>query len=434
MFENMTSREKTLIVAVASLVPIFLLFFGFIWFMDSYESNESTIDSLSSELEAEESKTRRGMLAALRRNYYRKVSLPAKTNRVRSIYRNWLDDLIIKEAGMTHRGVKFKDNAGALIHERDPIANRVVFTARPTGKLPQLITFLHAFYSADHLHRINKLSIKPIPKTKRGKVPELTQELALELEIETLSMVDASENMETFPVFKREIESVDQYNDTILTRNIFGPANNAPSLEKPRKLQFTIPKEGEDVAGKYVTVQVSAEDADEDDLLSFELEEDPNKPSGITLGNQPRTASVRRISLRVPQQSEPTTIPVSIKVYDDGLPAKEDSLDFKIVFVAPKVEKPKDPPPPEPEPIPIEFAKQTFVRGIVKGGDGRWTVLIVDQLKTQNMQKLSTDDSIEIDGETWKVISVDRKTVTFEVNGERRSFRNGSNLAEPIVL
>jgi len=165
MLENMSDREKKLVIVIGALLPIVILFFAFTWFMDRYDSNESDIDSLTSQMEVEKSKTLRGMLASKRQSYYRKTSLPAKTNRVRSIYRNWLDDLIIKEAGMTHLGVKFRDNAGAIVHERDPIANRVVFTARPKGTLPQLVTFLHAFYSADHLHR------NPSPSPSEVRLP-----------------------------------------------------------------------------------------------------------------------------------------------------------------------------------------------------------------------------------------------------------------------
>ena len=433
MFENLSEREKKLVMVIGAVLPIVILFFAFMWFMDRYESNESDLDSLNSQIEIEKSKTRRGMLASQRQNYYRKASLPAKTNRVRSIYRNWLDDLIIKEAGMTHLGVKFRDNAGALIHERQPIANRVVFTARPKGTLPQLITFLHAFYSADHLHRINKLSIKPISVAKRGKAATLTGDLQMEFEIETLSLVDAPESIESFPVWNRELPEVETYSDRILARNIFGPANNKPSFKDPRKLKFTIAKSAADASGKFVTVQVTAADADKDDLLAFELlTKNPDVESGVVLGDQPRTASVRSISLKVPQQSAPTVIPISMKVSDDGLPAKEDTIEFKVVFEAPRMADVKPPKAAEPEPEPIEYANHTYVRGLVKGGDGRWVAIIVNQLTSQSLQKLAVDDSIEVDGETWKVVGVDKKSVTFEVDGERRSFKNGSNLAEPM--
>lgn len=435
MFENMSARERVLAISVLSLLPIFLLFFGFLWFMDLYEGNASNIDQLSSQLEAEEDKTHRGMLASQRQNYYRKVSLPANTNRVRSIYRNWLDDLIIKKAGMTHFGVKFKDNTGALIHEQDTIAKREIFTARPKGTLPQLITFLHAFYSADHLHRINKLSIKPLTTVKRGKAPVLTKDLQIEMEIETLSMVDARESIESFPVYNRQLESIDNYSGRILARNIFGPANNPPSLEKPRTLKFTVAKESDNVTGKFVTVQVSVDDIDKDDLHVFELLRDEGEATTkVVLGDQPRSPSIRRISVKVPKQKTPTTIPISLKVRDSGLPAKEDTLKFAVVFNPAPVAKPPKQKPPEPEPIPVEFAKHTFVRGIVKGKDGRWVAWIVQQLKAQNMQKLGVGDSIEMDDVTWKVVSVDAKAVTFEVDGEQLSFVTGSSLAEPLSL
>jgi len=257
----------------------------------------------------------------------------------------------------------------------------------------------------------------------------LTGELQMEFEIETLSLVDAADSIESFPVWSRELPKVENYSDRILARNIFGPANNKPSFKDPRKLKFTIAKSADDASGKFVTVQVAAEDADKDDLLAFEL---LSETSEALLGDQPRTASVRQISLRVPQQSAPITIPISMKVSDDGLPAKEDTIDFKVVFEAPRIDKKPGPKPPKPKPVPIEYIKHTYVRGLVKGRDGRWVAIIVNQLTSQSLQKLAIDDSIEVDGDTWKVVGVDKKSVTFEVNGERRSFQNGSNLAEPM--
>ena len=439
MFENMSDRERVLAISVASLLPIFLVFFGFLWFMDRYEGNASTLDRLDTELQAEEDKTRQVMRASERQNYYRKISLPANTNRARIVYRSWLDDLITKKSGMTHFGVKYRNDIGGLIHDRDTIAKREIFSSRPQGTLPQLITFLHEFYSADHLHRINKLSIKPVPKPSRGGKLEPTDKLQIELEIETLSMSDAADSIETFPLFQRQLEGIDSYNGRILARNLFGPANNQPTLEKPRKLKFSAAKEDEDVSDKYVTVKVSAKDLDKGDRLSFELldasqgavSEAP--AAKVVLGQQPRSASVRTISLKVPQQKAPTTIPVSMKVRDNGLPAKEDTIDFEVVFEAAKVVK-KEKSEPKAEPLPVEHAEQTYVRGIVKGKDGRWLALIVEQLKSQSMKKLGVDDTIEIDGVTWKVVSIDRKAVTFEVDGEQLSFVNGSSLAEPLTL
>jgi hypothetical protein len=413
MFENLSPREKMLAMVVGSLAPIMILFFGFMWFMDRYDTNSSEIDDLMSQIEIQEEKTRQGILAAQRQRYYRKTSLPAIQGRAKNAYKAWLDHVVLEEAGMTYDGVRFKE-AGGLEFERDPVAIRSAMTLRPKATLPQLIKFLHAFYSADHLHRINKLSIKPVSKSNRGKAPILTGELQLDIEVEMLSLVDGPERMESFPVWENELPELDEYSQRILSRNIFGPANNAPAFKKPRKLEFTIAKSKEDADGKYETIQVEATDADADDLLAFELfqESGADESIAIELGDQPRTASKRKISLRIPKQHKATRIPISMGVVDDGMPAKSNEIKFTVVFKKPTV-KPK-----KPDPVLVDLATLSFVKGLMKGVDGRWTALVFVK---SDPHKLAAGDSLELGKKEWKVVEVSKERVTFEIDGKRKT-------------
>jgi len=168
MFENMTPLERKLALVVGSLLPIVILFVAFIWFMDRYDANDAQIDNLTAQVNEQEDKLKRGRNASDRRGYYRKTSLPATTSRTLNIYSSWLYDVVEKECKMVFNGPKMK-KGGVLIHERDDVAIRNAFTIRPKGTLEQLTQFLHIFYSADHLHRINKLSVRPVGKAQRGK-------------------------------------------------------------------------------------------------------------------------------------------------------------------------------------------------------------------------------------------------------------------------
>ncbi len=413
MFENLTPREKMLAMVVGSLAPIMILLFGFMWFMDRYDTNASEIDDLLSQIEVQKDKTSRGTRAAQRQRYYRKASLPAVQGRAKQAYKAWLDNVVLEEAGMTYDGVRFKE-AGALEFERDPVAIRSAMTLRPKATLPQLVKFLHSFYSADHLHRINKLSIKPVSKSNRGKAPILTGELQLDIEVEMLSLVDGPERMESFPVWKNEMPEVDEYARKILARNIFGPANNTPAIKKPARLEFNIAASKEAADGKYETIQVAATDADADDILAFELFEESGADGSIAmvLSDQPRTASQRKISLRIPKQTEAMRIPISMGVVDDGMPAKSSEIKFTVVFKKPKVE------PKKPEPVKVDLATLSFVKGLMKGVDGRWTALVFVK---SDPHKLAAGDSLELGKKEWKVVDVSKEHVTFEVDGERKS-------------
>lgn len=427
MFENMSPRERTLAIAVGSLLPIVILFVAFFWFMDRYDANETEINNLTANVEEQEDKLMRGQNASSRRGYYRKTSLPATTGRTQNIYSNWLTDVVQKECKMTFSGPKLK-KGGVLIYERDEVAIRNAFTIRPKGTLEQLIQFLHIFYSADHLHRINKLAIKPIGKAQRGKPAVLTGELQLDIEIETLSMADGPEDIASFPTWQRQLPTMDRYTDSILNRNIFGPRNNSPTFSKPGKTKFTHVKTEKDALGKYETVTLSVKDADKKDLLSFELVEKSGQDNfGVVLGDQPRTATTRRIALRVPKQFKPARIPITVRVSDDGLPAKTDEIDFTIVFEAPDVPKVANVEEPERP----KDATMTSVIGLMRGNDGRWVARIHHKTKLRSEQ-FGEGDSMTVDDKEWKVVEVTDKVVTFDVEGERKSFAIESYLDQPI--
>ena len=381
MFGNLSDREKKLAILVGSLVPLVLGILGFFWFIDKMDSNDAEIQSLMTQLEEQEYKTQAGLRASERQRYYRKISFPSDKGRTRSIYRTWLTDLVTNQIGMTFNGVNFKGDAGVLKYEGRKVGERQAFSLRPKGTLPQLLKFLHAFHSADHLHRINKLEIKPEEESVRGKPKVLTGQLIAYFEIETLQLDEGPENLKSFPKWTKKIPSLDAYEEIIVARNIFGPANNAPSLKKPTKLKFTIADSPEEAEGKYATVQLSATDADKDDILRFEFVEETGKEpevAGIVMGDQPRTASQRQISIRIPMQSEPMTIPLTVAVADDGMPSKGDELNFSVMFAPPAKEK------ETPKPQPIDIAAVTFVRGLMRGVDGQWRALVYVQTKSES--------------------------------------------------
>jgi hypothetical protein len=433
MLDSLNEREKKLAIIAAAVVPLFLFGLTFLWFLDKYDTNARAIDDLTGQIEREREKTKQGILAAQRQRYYRKASLPKRKSEARSVYKRWLADVTQKEFGLVQIS---SSDAGRLEHEGDLIATRDTFKLRPKATLPQLLSFLHAFYSADHLHRINSLSIKPLKKQVRGKETVLTGQLQLTLDIEVLSLTDGPRNMESFPAWTREMPSLDDYKQSILARNIFGPANNLPSIDKPRGLVFKVTQASDkesastgsqDLPWKFVSsrqtksVKISATDADEKDLLSFELVE--SSIDGAELGKQPATASVRNIVLDIPPM-KPGSYPMKFLVKDSGMPPKSSELEFEIVFEEEKA-KPK-----KPEEPPILMATETYVRGFM-GGDGRWKALI-HEMPTAKTHWVFEGDSITLDDRDWKATSVTRSSITFEVDGESKTFERDCKLSEPV--
>ena len=131
----------------------------------------------------------------------------------------------------------------------------------------------------------------------------------------------------------------------------------------------------------------------------------------------------------MPKQFKRTRIPVTVRVVDDGLPAKSDEIDLMVAFDPPtkKTEEKKDPPKLMAE------AAMTNVIGLMRGTDKRWVARIHLPTKLRS-EEFGEGDSITVDGKKWKVVEVTKDYVTFEIAGERKSFRVESNLSQPLKL
>lgn len=417
-YKKLSQREQRLALGVGLLAPIILGALLLFWFIDRYEENAAEINGLLTKISDEEEKTHQGSLAAKRQEYYRAASLPSRSSKAKNVYKSWLARLVQQTAGMSDRGVTLRDN-GRLEFQGTKVGDRITFTLRPIGTLQQLQKFLHGFYAADHLHRINSLSVKPLTKPSGANKRALSGELQLVIEIEVLALADGPREMDSFPIYAKADSPIEDF-DMVLNRNIFGPPNNIPTLKNPTKKKFYV--------GEDALVSIRASDADRDDILAFELTD--WSVEGALILSQPKSARVRDTKLKIPAQ-EPGEYDFTVKVKDNGFPAKESELQFQITFAEkpvrqpPKV-KPKDPPKP-----PLKMATETYVNGFMQGGDGLWKSLIMIRPMGQSL-RLKEGDTFKLDKQQWKVQSVKEGSVTLEVEGEVLKFEQGSKLSEPL--
>ena len=97
------------------------------------------------------------------------------------------------------------------------------FNVSGRGNLQQVVMFLYKFYSADFLHRIERLSINPIKDTRQ---------LDVSFTVEAVSL-PGSANVERLPDRTSErlaLAHLDDYTEPILERNLFGPPNSSPRI------------------------------------------------------------------------------------------------------------------------------------------------------------------------------------------------------------
>ncbi len=131
--------------------------------------------------------------------YWQTRSLPASPELARSLYREWLLELV-GSAGLSNPFVE----AGRPVN-RQGLYEAISYSVRARGTLEQLTAFLFEFYRADPLHQVRSLTISPLGRAELLDV-SLTIEAIIVPESEREDISSgvaerlASENLEDYRV------------------------------------------------------------------------------------------------------------------------------------------------------------------------------------------------------------------------------------------
>ena len=201
-------REKLLVIVTGALLVVFLIAALFTSGGGGQLSSlRAQHESLSEEVETKEQVIQSGRDEMKQMVQWQKRSLPSKTEHARSLYQNWLRDLV-DQASFRH--VKVDSSGG---QSRGGVYTALTFTVHGDATMDQLSHFLFDFYSAGHLHKIRYLSIKP---TK-----DSTQ-LSLLITVEGLSLpgADRSDALSEEPSERLKLAKVDDYVKAIAKRRL----------------------------------------------------------------------------------------------------------------------------------------------------------------------------------------------------------------------
>ncbi|MBX7165151.1 MAG: hypothetical protein K1X74_02265 [Pirellulales bacterium] len=205
----MQKREKILagLVGVTLLVAVGPSVFDTV-LQQPLDQRRDKIAKLENDIAKKTRLIDRAKAANRRLQAWEEQSLPTDTARARSAYQNWLLELV-ENAGFGRPNV----DSGEIVNKPGTYA-KIPFTVRAQGTLEQLTRFLHAFYSADHLHQIQRLGIMPISHSN---------DLELSLAIEALVLPGGSrkEQLNRKPSNRLVGTTMDDY-EPILRRNLFG--------------------------------------------------------------------------------------------------------------------------------------------------------------------------------------------------------------------
>jgi hypothetical protein len=202
-------REKILAALTAVLVLAGGANFVFSVLGTSTGDRTSERNRLAAEIDKKKLIVARGDKALARLAEWQKRALPADRELGRSLYQNWLSELL-DQVGFKRSRVE--SGEGRTHHNAYYL---FPFTVRGQGSMEELVRFLFAFYRTGHMHQIRHLSIKPM-ENGRG--------LDLVITIEALSLPGAkSDKLSTEPGTRLALTAPDEYRSVIVGRNLFSP-------------------------------------------------------------------------------------------------------------------------------------------------------------------------------------------------------------------
>lgn len=408
MFEKLTPRERVLVYAVGTILPIALIAIVGLWFFNSLNQNKIDRASLITQISDAEYDMGVGKKADRRRAYYESISLPADIEGASNNYLAWVKGLVRDDLKLRLKMLTPSDSTPLKVGTK-VVGERKSYTLAMDGTLDDLTKFLSSFYRVELLHRINSLKITPQNETVGSKKKIRNGILSIVAKIEVLALTSSMEEADFIDQLKREIEiendwtkELDAMASTVVHRDIFGPPNNEPTVSARPARSYTSMKD--------VSVSLSAKDADTEDVLKFEFVGDlPIEGMKFDFEEGERAGK-----LLIPGQ-EAGDYSFDVMVSDNGFPAKWTKERVKVVFKdeAPKVVKPVEKPAPA-----FLNAKETRITAIVRDRTGDWQVWISVRTTGERF-KLKQGDSFELDEKKWIVDEIRADQAVFQVENNQ---------------
>lgn len=388
----MTRRERLLAAAAAAIVGVLAVGYVINQAWSAFARRAAESRRLAQDVAATELEIQRGMRTAEQLNQLAERALPAQRELAQSLYQNWLVKLVA-EKGLQSASV----DAGSIRPNGD-IYEAHTFTLSAKGNLKQVTALLYEIQHASLLHRVQRISLKPIKDKK---------DLDLSMTLEILSLPIAPPRQElprTDPSLVAE-RPLDEYQRVILERNPFGPANRPPRLDFGES--FTAYR------GQPFEIQAKAEDPDRLDQVQYEAD----------LAGVPgaRFSATDGKLAWVPRENGEYRLFVTAR--DDGLPEQQSRKEIKITV--------KDPPPPPEAPPPrpaFAVAKFAVITAITEAG-GRPEVWIHIRTEGRTL-KLTAGQKSRVGELDVEISAIAGSEVALNIGGKVSTRRLGQSLVD----
>lgn len=322
----MTQRERILASLVGAMLLVMFLIYLVNRLQGQFERRNDQVQQMEQDVARQQRILQQGSRAAKQLEEYAERSLPSDRALARSLYQEWLLERAVKSG---FSGVNVSPVPG---RPHGDVFYQHAFLVNGQGDLRELTQFLYQLQSVGFLHRVSRLTAKPVVKSK---------DLDLSITIDALSLnsAPADKKLDRPPSRTMTHGDMAHYVDTIVARNFFGPANKPPRFSS-LNTQTGHP-------GQPVRVGLRASDPD-GDRLTYEFASQPLPGAKLDKSSGQFEWTPEKLG----------EYEVAVRVTDNGLPPKSDKATFKINVV--------NPPPPPPAPIAFDPAKQSVVTGITE--------------------------------------------------------------------
>jgi len=377
----MNKREKLLAAGIGVVGTLFVGNWIFSSVQGGFDKKTQLIESLQKKKSDQELLMTAGKVASLKLNKVVAKSLPKVEETARADYQKWLISLgeqanlaspILQSTG---------DNK-----EKDGAYHLYKFKLAGAGTIENATQLLYGFYSKDYLHRIVRFEFRPIPNSP---IPD---QLSISLDCEVLALGIAKDKQESPKAESNRLaKSLDEYKQSILSRNLFAATNQPPSLEPKKSLEATV--------GLRLEHTVEAKDVDPNQRVSYEL-----------VGEVPKGLLIDKDSGKLTFSSnELGEYKVDVLATDNGIPRKSSQQSLTINV--------KPLPPPAKEQVQFDVASQATVTALIVGGNGpeAW-ILSKTESKTYKLRK---GDELKLGGVKGVVKEVGTNYVELETEGKK---------------
>lgn len=216
----LNKRERTLAIATGGVSLVAAVMFLAPSLSGSLGDLRNTGKQLELEVERKETEALPGLNAVAKMVEWESRALPSDDETARSLYETWLYGLA-ENSGFDDPRVESSEG-----RSRRGIYTMLPFTLRGRGDLDDLTEFLFGFYSAGHLHKIQRLDVQPMERSSK---------LDLIISIQTLSLpgADRQTTLSEVPGERLALADLSQYRDAIVDRNLFAPPKDPPPPQPP---------------------------------------------------------------------------------------------------------------------------------------------------------------------------------------------------------